>query len=276
MAHKSYPEKVITSLQNPKVKNSILLRKARERKKQKLFLVEGRKEVTRAIQAGYHFKRIFICQEIFHGDIRDLPFQPSAMPEVDEVSPGVYAHMTYRGDSEGILGWAVLRKHVLDQVRLSENPLILVVDAVEKPGNLGAILRTADAAGVDALIISDIKTDIYNPNVVRSSLGAVFSTQIGVGTAQEVIGWLEKNKIRIFCTALTASRPYIEINYKDPSAIVMGTETSGLSESWLKRSDQNIIIPMNGIVDSMNVSVSAGIVLFEALRQRRDESWDLK
>mgnify|MGYP001814214171 FL=1 len=146
--------------------------------------------------------------------------------------------------------------------------MILVVDAVEKPGNLGAILRTADAAGIDALIISDTRTDIYNPNVIRSSLGAVFSTQVGIEDSGTIIEWLKKNKIKIFSTALTASIPYTDINYSGPTAIVMGTEATGLSESWLKESDQNIIIPMKGIVDSMNVSVSAGIVSFEAIRQR--------
>jgi len=308
----------ISSTQNQKVKNTILLQKPRERRKQKLFLVEGRKEVERAIQAGYTFKRLFICGELYNGALEQQPagagqksltimegsgssgldsgsqtvgdglkssdrdsglIHPGIesilknvpdQVEIDFVSPKVYAHMAYRGTTEGIMGWAVPKDHNLKEIHLSDNPLILVVDAVEKPGNLGAILRTADAAGIDALIISNTRTDLYNPNVIRSSLGAVFSTQVGVEESGAVIEWIKKNKIKIFCTALTASKPYTEINYSVPSAIVMGTEATGLSESWLKESDQNIIIPMKGIVDSMNVSVSTGIVLFEAIRQRKN------
>ena len=282
----------IASTQNPKVKNTILLQKPRERRKQNLFLVEGRKEVARAIRAGYTFKRLFICKELYGGDGETSTFNDDLNPEVieagleppsseldlnqipencevDFVSTKVYAHMAYRGSTEGIIAWAIPKSHELNEIRLSDNPLILVVDAVEKPGNLGAILRTADAAGIDALIISDTRTEVYNPNVIRSSLGAVFSTQVGVGESEAVINWLKMNKIKIFCTALTASKPYTEINYTGPSAIIMGTEATGLSESWLIQSDQNIIIPMEGIVDSMNVSVSTGIVLFEAIRQRR-------
>ena len=282
----------IASTQNQKVKNTILLQKPRERRKQNLFLVEGQKEVARAIQAGYIFKRLFICKELYAGGAETSTFNddlksdaseallelshseldPNQIPEnceVDFVNSKVYAHMVYRGSTEGIIAWAVPKSHELNEIKLSDNPLILVVDAVEKPGNLGAILRTADAAGIDALIISDTRTDVYNPNVIRSSLGAVFSTQVGVGESEAVIYWLKMNKIKIFCTALTASKPYTEINYTVPSAIVLGTEATGLSETWLRQSDQNIIIPMKGIVDSMNVSVSTGIVLFEAVRQRR-------
>ena len=318
MSNYSEDCETITSTQNQKVKNTILLQKPRERRKQKLFLVEGQKEVERAIQEGYTFKRLFICRELFQGSLKSSTpghvseagqlekkdlingsgskslsiiskdkqtvtdsnsgIQQTAklifnniteQIEVDFVSPKVYAHMAYRGTTEGVIGWAVPKAHDLKEIKLSVNPLILIVDAVEKPGNLGAILRTADAAGIDALIISNTRTDVYNPNVIRSSLGAVFSTQIAVGESGAVIDWLRKNKIKIFCTALTASKPYTEINYEIPSAIVMGTESTGLSATWLKESDQNIIIPMKGIVDSMNVSVSTGIVLFEAVRQRK-------
>ena len=325
----------IASLQNPKVKNTLLLQKARERKKQNLFIVEGKKEVYRALQGGYSFKKIFICREIFNEDGRDslddghgikglktnsiedlntqgiedlnarssnkggadrqdksneadagnfrkratdvgellsklIPLlnKLTSEVEINYVTSKVYAHMTYRKESEGIIGWAVPHSHELEKVRLSGNPLLLVIDAVEKPGNLGAILRTVDASGIDALIISDLRTDIYNPNVIRSSLGALFTTQVGIGAVEEVIEWLIEHKLHLYCTALSASIPYTDVDFRQPSAIVMGTEAIGLSETWLLRSDQNIIIPMQGVVDSMNVSVSAGIVLFEALRQR--------
>jgi TrmH family RNA methyltransferase len=267
-------EEVITSLQNPKVKNTLLLQKPGERKKQSLFVVEGKVEVVRAIRAGYTFKQLFLCKEIFEPDpttslIRELSGNQTGKPEINFVTPRVYAHMAYRKESEGILGWAILRAHDLKHIKLSGNPLILVADAVEKPGNLGAIIRTTDAAGLDALIISDPGTDIYNPNVVRSSLGALFSVQIGKDSAEEVIRWLKKNRFNIYCTALSASKSYTEIDFKRSSAIIVGPEATGLSQIWLDQSDQNIIIPMYGSVDSMNVSVSAGIVLFEAIRQRQ-------
>lgn len=287
MAHS---EEQISSLQNPKVRNTLRLHKPRERKKQGLFLVEGKREAARLLLAGYEVQKVFICQEILEAyedgaeprsNQADLPddfslnifmdllVKQSGQPEIDYVTRQVYAHMAYRKDSEGIICWAVPGKLSLDRITLSHDPLVLVIDAVEKPGNLGAILRTVDAAGIDALIISDPRTDIYNPNVVRSSLGALFTLQIGIGSIEEVIGWLKDNKLNIFCTALTASVPYTEVDFRRPSAIVMGTESAGLSREWLGQSDQNIIIPMHGTVDSMNVSVSAGIVLFEAIRQRK-------
>jgi len=313
MGRKHDTTEVISSLQNPKVRNAIALQKSRERRKQNLFLVEGRREVERALKAGYSFRKFFICRDLFGDDlyssdkihfdpnspdkmnsdpnnpdeikkdfispnaIQKDPSHPDVMQNdplyissdlTDFVSPKIYAQIAYRGTTEGILGWAEMKRHNLDSITLTDNPLVLVVDAVEKPGNLGAILRTVDAAGIDALIISDSRTDVYNPNVVRSSLGALFTTQVGIASTGEVQDWLKKNQIRVFCTSLTASKPYTKVDYSIASAIVMGTEAMGLPEFWLERSDQNIIIPMHGTVDSMNVSVSAGIVLFEALRQR--------
>jgi TrmH family RNA methyltransferase len=268
MNRRAHTKDIISSLQNPKVKQSVLLHKSRERKRQKMFLVEGKQELERALIAGYTLSKVFICEDIFDMDIPvDLEVGAGSL-ELHYVTPRVYASMAYRKESEGIIGIAQAHDHRLEKLRLSARPLILVVDAVEKPGNLGAILRTADAAGIDALIVSDVRTDVYNPNVVRSSLGAVFTTQIGIGTAQDVIRWLKANHINVYCTALSASRSYVEIDYTCSAAIVLGTENTGLPEIWLSQSDQNIIIPMHGTVDSMNVSVSAGIVLFEAVRQR--------
>ena len=261
---------IISSLKNPKVKNFSLLQKSRERKKQNLFVVEGIKEVERALKAGYVFTQLFYCPDILDPSFFDGPgrkFDEGVM--INKVTREVYNHLTYRNDVEGVTGWAIPRSHGLLQLEIGNNPLILVLESVEKPGNLGAILRTADAAGLDAVIICDPRTDLYNPNVVRSSLGAVFTVPVGVATTQEAVAWLKDQRVSIFCTSLGASEPYTQLNYSGSSAIVMGTEATGLSENWLKASEQNLIIPMHGQVDSMNVSVSAGIVIFEALRQRK-------
>src|SRR5258706_6486660 len=160
------------------------------------------------------------------------------------------------------------KPHLLSQIKLKKNPLILVLEAVEKPGNLGAILRTADAAGVDAVIICDPQTDFYNPNVIRSSVGCVFTNQLAAVSSDVAIAWLKKTQIITVCTSLQASRPYHQIDFTQPCAIVMGTEATGLSELWTKNSDANIIIPMQGKIDSMNVSNAAAVVVFEVLRQR--------
>jgi len=159
----------------------------------------------------------------------------------------------------------------LEKIKLSQNPLIIVLEAVEKPGNLGAILRTADAAGADAILVCDPLTDIFNPNTIRSSLGCVFSVPVVACSSHEAIHWLKSKSIQIFTTYLEASINYLDANYTQPTAIVSGTESTGLSQQWINAADQNLIIPMLGIADSLNVSVSTAIVLFEALRQRRSQ-----
>ena len=160
------------------------------------------------------------------------------------------------------------KTHRLDNITLSANPLILVLEAVEKPGNLGAILRTADAAGLDAVIICDPKTDFYNPNVIRSSVGTVFTNQLASASTEETIAWLKQNNIAIISTYLEASQPYHTVDFTRPSAIIMGTEATGISMEWVRQSIASIIIPMSGKVDSMNVSTAAAVVVFEAKRQR--------
>jgi RNA methyltransferase, TrmH family len=256
----------ITSTQNPKVKSLLALEKPRERRKQQLFIVEGAKEVRLALGAGYKIGNIFFCEEIIDltesGDL--LRDDKLLVP----VSREVFDKIAVRESTGGILAVAEQKTHRLDDIKLSTVPLILILEAVEKPGNLGAILRTADAAGVDAVIICDPHTDFYNPNVIRSSVGCVFTKQIASATSEETIHWLKKNNIQIFCTYLKASHPYHEIDYTKSSAIVMGTEATGLSDTWVKNSSTNIIIPMLGKIDSMNVSNAAAVVVFEAMRQR--------
>nr|WP_286174620.1 RNA methyltransferase [Cytophaga sp. FL35] len=177
--------------------------------------------------------------------------------------------MAHRGTTEGVLAIAKTRSHTLDTFVLkTKNPLILVAEAPEKPGNIGALLRTADAANLDGVIIANPKTDLYNPNIIRSSVGCVFTNNLAMGSTEEILGFLKQNNIKIYCAALTASINYLNADFKGANAIVVGTEATGLSKSWLDQSHQNIIIPMEGEIDSMNVSVSAGILIFEAKRQR--------
>ena len=260
------PGTVITSTHNPKVKSLLSLEKPRERRRQQQFIVEGKKEIGMALQAGYKIGNLFYCVDIFpETDLKSLKIEDKFLVPVTQE---VFDKIAVRENSGGVIAVAEMKTHRLEEIKLGNNPLVLVLESVEKPGNLGAILRTSDAAGVDAVIICDPQTDFYNPNVVRSSLGCIFTKQIAAAPSDETIAWLKKNKISIFCTYLKASRPYHEVDFTRPTAIVMGTEATGLSEMWIRNSLTNIIIPMHGKIDSMNVSTAAAVVVFEAVRQR--------
>ena len=258
--------KQISSLQNPIIKQALLLKeKSRERKKSGLFLVEGKREISLLEKGNYTIQKILFNPNIFEAE----KLHSFETTKVIEVSPEVYQKLAYRDTTEGIIAIVEAKKHLLTELKLeSKNPLILVAEAPEKPGNIGALLRTADAANLDAVIIANPKTDLYNPNIIRSSVGCVFTNQIATGTTSEIIQYLKENSITINCAALTASVNYSSINFTKPTAIVVGTEATGLSNEWLNNSTQNIIIPMQGEIDSMNVSVSAAIIIFEAKRQR--------
>jgi len=260
--------KAITSLQNPLIKQLVQLKdKSRERKKSGTFLIEGVREITLALKGGYELETILFYSELINiNQINELTNQQI---KIIEISKQVYQKLAYRETTEGVLAIAKSKNNTLSELYFeSKNPLILVAEAPEKPGNIGALLRTADAANVDAVIIANPKTDLYNPNIIRSSVGCVFTNQIALGSTKEIIGFLKKNKINIYCAALQASVEYHTQNFTKPSAIVVGTEATGLSNEWLENSTQNIIIPMQGVIDSMNVSVAAGILIFEAVRQR--------
>jgi TrmH family RNA methyltransferase len=257
---------LITSAQNPKIKSLIALEKPRERKKQQLFVIEGIKEIGMAIEAGYKIGNLFFCEEIIAN--QNLPKNLATERQLIPVSKEVFDKIAVRENSGGVIAVAEMRVNDLSQLKLKANPLLLIIESVEKPGNLGALLRTADAASVDAVICCDTQTDFYNPNVIRSSIGCVFTNQIASATSEETINWLKKKGVKIFCTYLDAAKPYHEIDYTKPSAIVMGTEATGISDLWVKNANANIIIPMQGKIDSMNVSTAAAVVIFEAKRQR--------
>ncbi|MDL5511582.1 RNA methyltransferase [Arenibacter sp. M-2] len=263
--------KEISSIHNPLVRSTISLKeKSRERKKNGLFIIEGIKELQLAVKGGYTLKTILFYPELVNRNaIMELVHGISPTPEIISISKDIFQKLAYRDTTEGILAVAVSREHTLESLKFkNDNPLVLVAEAPEKPGNIGALLRTADAAGLDAVIIANPKSDLYNPNIIRSSVGCVFTTDIAMGSTPEIIQFLIGRNININCAALSASRPYTEIDFTKGTAIVVGTEATGLSEQWLKNATQNIIIPMHGEIDSMNVSVSAAILIFEAIRQR--------
>ena len=260
--------KEITSIQNPFIKQLTQLKdKSRERKKTGLFLIEGKREISLALKGGYELETILIYPELF--SLERLNDLTSQQLNIIEISKEVYQKLAYRDTTEGVLAVAKSRDHSVKDIEFdTKNPLILIAEAPEKPGNIGAILRTADAANVDAVIIANPKSDLYNPNIIRSSVGCVFTNQIATGTTSEIIDFLKTTKINIYCAALQASVNYNTQDFTKPTAIVVGTEATGLSDEWLENATQNIIIPMQGEIDSMNVSVAAGILIFEAKRQR--------
>ena len=260
--------KEITSIQNSLIKEILSLQeKSRSRKQSGLFCIEGKREISLAIKGSYQLRKILFCEEIFHSnELNQYNFNGA---EIIKISKDVYQKIAHRDSTEGIIAIAEIKALKLRNISFKNTkPLILVAEAPEKPGNIGALLRTADAANIDAVLIANPKTDLFNPNIIRSSVGCLFTNQIAVGSSSEIIDFLKENKINIFCAALTASKSYVNVNFTKPSAIVVGTEAVGLSDTWLKNSTQNILIPMEGQIDSLNVSVSAAILLFEAKRQR--------
>ena len=255
----------ITSTQNALIKKIIQLQeKSRLRKKEGLFIIEGKREIDLAIAGGYELDTVLIYEDLYQPD--------SPLSETIrhiKISKEVFQKIAYRSSTEGIIAIAKSKSSAIASMQFNtKNPLVLVAEAPEKPGNIGAILRTADAANVDAIIIANPKTDLYNPNIIRSSVGCVFTNTIGVGSTSEIIDFLKEHQINIYAATLQNSNAYHLENYKEATAIVVGTEAEGLSEAWRNAARKNIIIPMQGAIDSMNVSVAAGILIFEAKRQR--------
>ncbi|MBR5661566.1 MAG: RNA methyltransferase [Bacteroidales bacterium] len=258
-------EETITSGQNPKIKELLTLQeKSRERRSAGLFVVEGQRELDHCLAAGFVPDTIFVCTDIYGTEVIAFP----EGTKVFRVSRNVYEKIAYRGGTEGIIAEMKYKERKLEDIKLGENPLIVVLESVEKPGNLGAVLRSADAAGADAVIICDPLTDLYNPNLIRASIGAIFSRQVVAASSEETISWLKSNGIQILTAQLQDSSLYYDTPMTGPTAIVMGTESTGLTDIWRKAADKHIRIPMLGALDSLNVSVSAAILLFEAVRQR--------
>ena len=295
----------VTSAQNRKVKTLLALQeKARLRKEMGLFVVEGRRELGHCVRAGFEIDTLFYCPEITGCSGIHLPetsfgpppsklgsppltmprvarFPGSESPNLDmlqtilenagqivEVPRELYEKIAYRGGTEGMIAEGQVKERTLDGLEMREKPLVVVLEGVEKPGNIGAVLRSADAAGADAVLICDPLTDLYNPNLIRASIGAVFTVQVVCCSSEEAIKWLKDNKINIYTAQLQDSSWYYDTDMTGGTAIVVGTEATGLTDGWRKAADGHIRIPMLGELDSLNASVSAAILLFEAVRQR--------
>jgi TrmH family RNA methyltransferase len=259
----------ITSLQNPKVKQLVALRDRRERDQTGLFLIEGYSELKRAVDAGRTIETLFVCRELFLGE-NEQSLMEKSKAEIVECSPEVFAKISVRDRSDGLLGVAPQVHLTLQDCKLSKNPFLLIAESIEKPGNLGTILRSADAAGVDAVIVCDPTTDIHNPNVVRSSIGTLFTIPVIEATKEETLEWLQKNGIAIVAATPHAKQEFTQSNLTTSLAIVVGTEQYGLSEEWMNKADIAVRIPMCGIADSLNVASATTLLLYEVLRQRRN------
>ncbi len=270
----------ITSAQNPKIKNLLLLQeKSKARKEQGLFVVEGRRELEHCLEAGFKVRTVFVCPEIIDSAEKyfsqgfaqnQFSAESSAVDVVViEIPEQLYRKVAYRESTEGIIAEVEYKGLKLSDLKLPENPLVMVLESVEKPGNLGAVLRSADAAGVDAVIFCDPLTDLYNPNLIRASIGAVFTVPTVAASSEETIAFLQERGIQILTAQLQDSSLYYDIDMRRGTALVMGTEATGLTDLWRKAASAHIRIPMLGRLDSLNVSVSAAILLFEAVRQRQ-------
>ena len=273
----------VTSAQNPKIRNLLLLQeKSKARREQGLFVVEGRRELEHCLEAGFTVRTLFVCPEVAGDETLSGAFArirsrsdaeervPSSArePLVIEIPETLYRKVAYRESTEGIIAEVEPRSLRLEDLTLSGHPLVVVLESVEKPGNLGAVLRSADAARADAVVVCDPLTDLFNPNLIRASLGGIFTVPTVCASSEETISWLRGHGIRILTAQLQDSSWYYETDMTGGTALVMGTESTGLTQIWRDAADAHIRIPMLGRLDSLNVSVSAAILLFEAVRQR--------
>ena len=261
--------KFISSIQNPEVRQlEHWNRKSRNRRRDNLFVLEGLRELRLALRGGYRPEKFYFCPEIIdEAELRTIP-------ELEQctgvsLSPEVYRHLAYRGKTEGVIALMHSRDHSLKNLSWkSKNPLVLVAEAPEKPGNIGALLRTADAAGLDAVLIADLQGDLYNPNIIRSSIGCLFTVPVVSGSSAEILGFLKDSNFQVLGAALGGAVRYDTADFTRATAIVVGTEATGLTPIWKEGADLLVEIPMAGSIDSMNVSVAASILIYEGLRQR--------
>ena len=264
----------VSSAQNPRIKELLALQeKSKLRREKSLFVVEGRREVEHCLDSGFIPRTLFLCGEILApSEMERIVRKAESLNHscgIVQMPAFIYDKVAYRGGTEGVIAELETREIGLKDLKLGENPLIVVLEGVEKPGNLGAVLRSADAAGADAVIICDPLTDLWNPNLIRASIGAVFTTQVVAASSEDTIAFLKENNVKILTAQLQDSEWYYDTPMTQATAIVMGTEATGLTDIWRKAADSHIKIPMLGKLDSLNVSVSAAILLFEAVRQRQ-------
>ncbi len=256
----------LSSRQNPKVKELIRLYKRREREKENSFLIEGYRELSRAIGAKHPITSLFICPELFLGSNEQELIDKIDAPHYI-CNEFVFRALSYRDRPDGLIAIAPQQHHSLESLQ-SANPLYIIAEAIEKPGNLGTILRSADGAGVDGVIVSDRCTDIHNPNVVRSSVGTLFTQPVVEADGETIFNWLKEHKIKTVAATPSAEAVYTETDLSGPLAILVGTEQYGLSERWMEGADLQVKIPMLGSADSLNVAMATTLLLYEAVRQR--------
>jgi RNA methyltransferase, TrmH family len=305
----------ITSAQNPRVKNAVRLREARHRREQGLILIEGVREISRALQAGVWMVQVFVCESLCttaeSKSLLENLRKSAAASEVWEleilhVSPAIFQKMAFGDRAEGVLAVAEMPRRKLSEIALPSSPtplpkgegsilgwggsctatpsifttrggsatatptvpLVVVLEGVEKPGNLGAVLRSADAAGISALILADSRIDLYNPNAIRASLGTIFSVPVCEAPSGDVLDWLREHQLKIYAARVDGSAPYTQVDYRGPTALVLGAEATGLTSVWAAPDITAVHVPMLGIADSLNVSATAAVLFYEALRQR--------
>ncbi|MBL9090022.1 MAG: RNA methyltransferase [Planctomycetaceae bacterium] len=262
---------LITSLQNQRVKDAAKLRDRRQREKQNRFLIDGTRELERALDAGVELGEVFVCPQLCATDgARHLlvRLNRECGERVQHVTPEVFEKLAFGERAEGIIAAAPTPRPTLDELKLPENPLVCVLECVEKPGNVGAILRSADAAGISAVITADERTDLFNPNTVRASLGTIFHVPTAIADAPTTLAWLRERGFAMWAARVGSGPLYSEVDYRGPTAIVLGSEAEGLSARWWADDIRPVHLPMLGRADSLNVSVAAAVMFYEALRQR--------
>jgi TrmH family RNA methyltransferase len=259
----------ITSLQNPRVKEAVKLRDHRDRQRSGRFVIDGVREVWRAVEAGVEVLEVFACpQHLDEPTLRWVEVLAAGTARVFQVTPAILAKLAYGDRSEGLVAVARTPERSLEALRLPGRPLVVVLETPEKPGNVGAVLRTADAAGASAVVVADPATDLYNPNAIRASLGAIFTVPVCAAESTAVLRWLRDQRLAIYTARVDGLVTYTDVSYAEPCAIVLGSEAHGLTDLWRGEDITSIALPMRGRVDSLNVSTTAAVLLYEALRQR--------
>ncbi len=263
----------ITSAQNPRVKNASRLRDRRQRRVQGRILIDGVREIGRAVAAGIPFREVFMCPDLCGEEAAALVQRlPQTGAELFEVTESVFMKLAFGQRGEGVLAVADPPPTGLDTLRLAGNPLVAVLEGIEKPGNVGAVIRSADGAGVSAVVVADPHTDLFNPNAIRASLGTIFSMPVGEAAGSEVLAWLAEHRFSVIAARVDGSVPYTEVDFRRPAAIVLGSEAEGLSPLWHGPHVTAVHLPMLGTADSLNVSAAAAVLFYEALRQRGKET----
>jgi TrmH family RNA methyltransferase len=263
-------ETVVTSLQNPRVKEAVALRDGRHRRKQGRILIDGARELARAVRSGVTLCEVFVCDALCRSReaAEVLALLPPSGAAILRVSERVFERIAFGERTDGVLAVALTPSLELERCRLPDCPLVAVLEGVEKPGNVGAVLRSADGAGVSALVAAAPRTDLFNPNAIRASLGTIFTVPMAEASPADVLAWLRRRHLTIYAARIDGSIPYAQADFRRPCAIALGSEAEGLSDIWRGEDIAAIRLPMLGVADSLNVSAAAAVLFYEALRQR--------